>query len=105
MAEMMDMEKVRREKIRWLILVAVNSGRPYPVAEGLLQSAIESAEEVPCTAHELRRELDYLATRELVDLKRREGAPWSAELKRKGVDVIEYTIECEAGIARPKKYW
>jgi len=40
-----------------------------------------------------------------VILKRHEGAPWTAELTRHGVDVVEYTVECEPGIARPKKYW
>ena len=100
----MDMEKTRRETIRWNILVAVNSGRPYPVAETLVLSAIQSVP-LECTARELRRELDYLADRALVDLKRLEGAPWLAELTRAGVDVIEYTVECDAGIARPKKYW
>ncbi len=100
----MDMERTRRESIRWHILVAVNSGRPEPVAEPLILSAIQSIP-IECTARELRRELDYLADRKLVDLKRHEGAPWSAELTHHGVDFVEYTIDAHPGIARPKKYW
>lgn len=100
----MDMEKNRREAIRWYVLIAVNSGRPEPVAETLILSAIQSVP-IQCTALELRRELDYLADRDLVDLKRHEGAPWTAALTRNGVDVVEYTVECDPGIARPKKYW
>lgn len=100
----MDMERTRRESIRWHILVAVNSGRPEPVAEPLILSAIQSIP-IECTARELRRELDYLEDRKLVVLQRLEGAPWRAELTRYGVDVVEYTIECDPGIARPKKYW
>lgn len=100
----MDMEKARRESIRWHILVALNSGRPEPVAEALVLSAIQAIP-VQCTALELRREMDYLADRELVALKRLEGAPWLADLTRHGVDVVEYTVECDPGIARPKKYW
>lgn len=100
----MDMEKARRESIRWHVLVAVHSGAPHPVAESLILSAIQSIP-IECTALELRRQLDYLADRKLLDLKRHEGAPWSAELTRHGVDVVEYTVECDAGIARPKKYW
>lgn len=100
----MDMDKARREQIRWLVLVAVNAGRPEPVAEPLVLSAIQGVP-VQCTALELRRELDYLEDRGLVDLKRLEGAPWTAELTRHGVDFVEYTIAAEPGIARPKKYW
>lgn len=100
----MDMEKARREQIRWLILVAVNAGRPAAVAEGLILGAIQGVP-VQCTALELRRELDYLEDRKLLELHRPEGAPWSAELTRHGVDFVEYTIEAEPGIARPKKYW
>lgn len=100
----MDMLRTRRESIRWHIMVAANSGRPYPVAEPLILSAIQSIP-VECTARELRVELDYLADRKLVDLKRPEGAPWIAELTRYGVDVVEYTVDCDPGIARPKKYW
>lgn len=100
----MDMEKARREHIRWLALVAINAGRPGAVAEGLILSAIQAVP-VQCTALELRRELDYLEDRRLVELKRLEGAPWTAQLTRHGVDFVEYTIEAEPGIARPKKYW
>ena len=100
----MDMDKTRRESIRWHILVAVNSGRPEPVAEPLILSAIQSIP-IECTARELRRELDYLEGRKLLALKRLEGAPWVAELTRHGVDVVEYVIDIEPGIARPKKYW
>lgn len=100
----MDMEKTRRETIRWHILVATNAGAPRPVAETLLLSAIQSIP-VECTALELRKQLDYLEDRHLLRLARNEGAPWTAELTRHGVDVVEYTVTCDPGIARPKKYW
>lgn len=100
----MDMEKARREQIRWLILLAVNAGRPQPVAEPLILGAIQGVP-VQCTALELRRELDYLDDRGLVELVQHEGAPWTAELSRHGVDFVEYTIDAQPGIARPKKYW
>ncbi len=100
----MDMEKTRRECIRWHIMVALNAGRPEDVAESLVLSAIQGIP-VECTARELRREMDYLFGRDLVTLKRLDGAPWLAGLTRHGVDVIEYTVDCDAGIARPRKYW
>ena len=99
----MDIERNTRELIRWYVLIAINSGRPYPVAEPLILSAIQTIP-IECTAMQLRRELDYLRDRKLVDLKTPEGVPWIAELTRFGVDVVEYTVECDPGIARPKKY-
>ena len=30
---------------------------------------------------------------------------WFADLTHLGVDIAEYTIDCQAGIARPEKYW
>ncbi len=100
----MDMERARREQIRWVILDALNHGRPYPVAEPLILGAIQGVP-IQCTALELRREMDYLADRALLELTRLEGAPWTARLTRAGIDVLEYTVECDPGIARPKKYW
>lgn len=100
----MDMERVRRESIRWHILVAVNSGAPEIVAETLILSAIQAIP-IECTALELRKQLAYLEERQLLNLERNEGAPWTATLTRGGADVAEYTCPCEPGIARPKKYW
>lgn len=100
----MDAERNRRELIRWYCLVAVNAGSPYPVSEPQILSAIQTIP-IQCTALELRQQLDYLADRRLVELHRHEGAPWTAELTRHGVDFFEYTIAAEPGIARPKKYW
>jgi hypothetical protein len=100
----MDMEKTRRESIRWHIMVCANSGAPHPVAETLILSAIQSIP-VECTALELRKQLDYLEDRKLLALERHEGAPWTASLTRHGTDFVEYTIPAEPGIARPKKYW
>jgi len=99
-----DMEKARREQIRWIALDALNHGRPYEVAEPLILGAIQGVP-VQCTALDLRRELAYLQERGLIEIKHLEGAPWTAELTRAGVDVVEYTIAVEPGIARPKKYW
>jgi len=100
----MEFAKAQREQIRWIALDAIHHGRPYEVAEPLILGAIQGVP-VQCTALDLRRELDYLEERGLVQIKRLEGAPWTVELTRTGVDVVEYTVDVEAGIGRPKKYW
>lgn len=101
---MIDLEKARRETLRWLILLTLDKARPLGASEALIQSVIQQVPQ-PVTAHELRRELDYLADRDLVSISGRETPQWHAELTRIGVDVVEYTVDVYAGIARPKKYW
>lgn len=100
-----DLEKARRENIRWLILLALNSARPIGASETIIMSAIQPL--VPdITALELRRNLDYLEERKLISITGRTSQPqWFCKLDRYGIDVVEYTVDCDPGIARPAKYW
>ena len=100
-----DLDKARREYLRWLILQALNSARPVGASECVIHMAIRSV--MPdLTQRELRVNLDYLEERELILITGRETQPeWFCKLDRFGVDVVEYTVDCDAGIARPKKYW
>jgi hypothetical protein len=99
-----DMHKQIREQLRWLILETLNSARPIGANEGLVLNVVNDIQG-QVTTLELRRELDYLADRELVKITGKESPIWKAELTRYGVDVVEYTVECDPGIARPRKYW
>ncbi len=100
-----DLEKARRENLRWLILLALNSAQPVGTSEQVVLSAITPM--LPdLTALELRRNLDYLAERDLITITGRNSQPqWFCKLARYGIDVVEYAVPCEAGIARPAKYW
>lgn len=100
---MIDMDKARRESNRWLILQCLNCARPIGAGEALLLSALADATTI--TQVELRRELDYLQERQLVETSGRQSPQWHAKLTRIGVDLVEYTVPCEPGIARPQKYW
>ncbi len=106
MTDAIDYEKASRETLRWLIIATLNAARPLGAAEPLILSAIAG---IPfrVTALELRRELGYLEERRLVsiDPASKESPAWHSKLTRDGVDVAEYTVSCEAGIARPRKYW
>lgn len=101
---MIDIEKQKREQLRWLILITLNSARPIGANEGLILNVVSDIQG-GVTPLELRRELDYLADRELVELTNKNSPVWHAELMRYGVDVVEYTVDCDPGIARPRKYW
>lgn len=99
-----QLDKSRRETLRWRIIQTLNIGRPLPVSEDILLQTV-GGPDMPITRHDVRRELDYLRVRELVTIKGQGTPQWSAELKRYGVDLAEYAVECEPGIARPVKYW
>lgn len=99
-----DHARLRREALRWLAILTLNNARPVGAFEGLILSVAQS-EYPDATPLELRRELDYLYERDLVILDKQPSGRWHANLSRAGVDVAEYTVNCDAGIARPVKYW
>lgn len=97
-------EKYRREGMRWHIINTLNKARPYTSSEVFLLDVMRGI--YPnATALELRQQLEYLQDRKLLDLTKQPSGMWFADLNRLGVDIAEYTIECQAGIARPEKYW
>jgi hypothetical protein len=100
--QQIDHSRLRREALRWLILLTLNNARPIGAYEGLVLSVAQS-EYPDATALELRREMDYLNERELIKLDKQPSGKWHADLTRHGVDVAEYTVVCEAGIARLAK--
>ncbi|MDK4544742.1 hypothetical protein QG059_05620 [Kingella kingae] len=97
-------EKYRREGMRWHIINTLNKARPYTSSEVFLLDVMRGI--YPnATALELRQQLEYLQDRKLLDLTKQPSGMWFADLNCFGVDIAEYTIECQAGIARPEKYW
>lgn len=101
---MSDMARIRREALRWNLLKTLDWNRPYTMPE---QRIAEVALTLypDTTPQELRRELVYLEDRELVKITRQANGAWFADLTREGIDVAEYTVDCEPGIARPVKFW
>ena len=100
----LDPAKARRETLRWFILLTLNTSRPVDPHEAVVLSTIQGV--LPdLTQLELRRELDYLAARSLVTLKKEPSGVWICGLTHYGVDIAEYTVDCRPGIARPEKYW
>ncbi|HAJ1977217.1 TPA: hypothetical protein HML97_27855, partial [Escherichia coli] len=82
---MVDITRVRRESLRWSLLVALNKTRPYTASETLLLD-VSRAIYPDTTPLELRRELDYLADRKMVELEKKPSGDWFADLTRLGVD-------------------
>lgn len=99
-----DMEKLRRETLRWITLLALNHARPYGAYEEVLLATAQ-AMYPDATALEIRLTLDYLEDRRLLVLRKEPSGRWWSDLTRLGTDIVEYTVDCEPGIARPAKYW
>lgn len=97
---MIDVNRTRRESMRWYLLLTLNNSRPVDPHEALVLSTIQGIYP-DATQHEVRRELDYLKDRSLVTLDKQPSGVWIAGLTHYGVDIAEYTIPCNPGIARP----
>ena len=97
---MIDMEKPRREDMRWHLLAAVNLSLPAGIYTECLLPIIRSA--YPDATHqEVRRHLDYLEARSMVKIAKDPVDRWMVDLTRVGIDFVEYTIDAQPGIARP----
>ncbi|WP_111861019.1 hypothetical protein [Acinetobacter sp. CFCC 10889] len=101
---MTDLIKARRESMRWQLLNALNKARPIGALDVLLLSVMQAIY-ADCTVKELHTELEYLEDRKLVEIGKQPDGHWHSKLTHYGVDVVEYTVDCHAGIARPAKYW
>ena len=64
-----DPAKTRRESMRWLVLLTLNTSRPIDPHEAVVLSTVQGMYP-DATAIELRRELDYLADRSLVTIEK-----------------------------------
>lgn len=101
---MVDAVKMRREGLRWYLILALYNARPEEVCEEVVQITMRAIYP-DVTPLELRQQLDYLADRDLVKLRKEPSGRWWSNLTRHGTDIAEYTIDCDPGIARPAKYW
>lgn len=101
---MIDNEKVRRETMRWLVILTLHNASPMGAFEELVLATVQGMFQ-DATALEVRRVLDYLADRDLVKLDKQPAGRWFADLTRFGTDLAEYTVDVDPGIARPAKYW
>lgn len=96
-----DLARVRREDIRWHLLQVINLSRPEGIYTEQLLPVIQSVYR-DATHQEVRVNLDYLEEREMVRIARDPLDRWMVDLTRTGIDFVEYTIDAQPGIARPK---
>ena len=96
-----DVLRIRREAMRWHLLAATNVSRPEGIYTEALLPIVQSV--YPDATHqEVRVNLDYLEAREMVSIKRDPIDRWFVDLTRTGIDFVEYTIDAQPGVARPR---
>lgn len=92
----------RREFMRWVLLLAANINRPARSTLRMLLGVVRG-EYPDATEMEVRREIDYLESRSLLSVCTDPLGGVLVDLTREGIDVAEYTVHVEPGIARPQK--
>lgn len=97
------LERAEREMTRWRILFALYAGRGIALSEHLLLTVLCDIR-LPATPASLRRELDYLEACKLLEIERAPHNTWLAELTALGIQVVEYSVDCPPGIARPPEH-
>lgn len=93
-------QRQRREFMRWILLLTMELSRPAPATLSMLHGVV-MGEYPDATDLEVRRELDYLRERDLVEVHTDPIGQVRASLQRHGIDIVQYTVDCEPGIARP----
>jgi hypothetical protein len=94
--------RARREFMRWIVLMTADLWRPSPATLRSLLGVVQG-EYPDVTELELRRELDYLESRELLKVFEDPLGQLRVDLTRYGIDIAQYTVAVEPGIARPPK--
>jgi hypothetical protein len=98
-----DQRKIQRELSRWSILLTLYNSRPIFAQEEMILTVVRAVYP-ECTRREVINEMDYLHGRDLIEMKKQPDGRYHAHILRYGVDIVEYTVDCEPGIARPEKY-
>ena len=95
-----DVARTRREDIRWQIVLTLNNARPLGRSRSWRWPWCGPSTRMPaarsCGANSITSR-----ARELVKIRRQPDNRWHADLSRNGIDLAEYTIDCEP--ARPAR--
>jgi hypothetical protein len=96
-----QMLKARRETLRWMLLRTLHISEPQGMNIEAIVPVVSSVYE-DVTALEVERAAHYLASRDLLTIKQEPAGRKYCRLTRYGIDIVEYTVDCEPGIARPR---
>ena len=103
---MIDMEKARRERTRWVILESAHHGGVYGINESLIEKILRDLQ-LYDGPEGLRRNFAHLEQSGLIRTAGREleAIEWTITLTALGYNVVDRAVPCPPGIDRPPKYW
>lgn len=96
-----DMNKSRREGMRWYVLLALHRGEPVGCGDTMLRDIMDDIYD-SVTPNELQQQLNYLERCLLVTIERSPLNKWHGKLTAAGIDFVEYVSDDRKGIKRPK---
>lgn len=98
----LDLDRLRTEQVRWIILRALDAAAPIGASQDVLLHLLR-AMYPDMDMPELCHELEHLALRGLAVIHRYSVDQWIAETTEQGALVVGYCIPCPAGIGRPSQ--
>ena len=99
----MEIDRSRRELLRWQVLLILNKCRQSFTKEQQILLIIGD-EIQDCSQSELRDELSYLRSKSLLEIDIRStagGKNWYARIEATGIDFVECNSADIVGISRP----
>ncbi len=88
--------------LRWTIMRTIMVGGHLGATDRMCKE-VAAAEFMGVTRQLVRNEIKYLEDRGLTDVTRSEVSAWRMTLNRHGRDIVDYTVPCLPGIARPER--
>lgn len=95
-----NLTRGQREEARWVILRTCDAARPTAARENQIARILGELG-LGMTERELRRELSYLAEKQLLTIPNLKAKVWHGALTAYGIDVVEFAKEAPPGIDRP----
>lgn len=97
-----DFERARVAMTRYRVLAILDVGRPFPVGETLIAKVLNDID-LQATQTDIRRAMQYLADKGLIELSSPRDRHWEARLLPDGVDYVEGHRDDDPGILRPPR--
>lgn len=101
MSAMLDMNAINAKAMRWHILklLHMSNSIKHPNTERCLVIGLQGIG-WPATTNDVRRQLEYLKARGLIEILNQDKDIWSANILPDGIDIIEGTTPFPAYLAK-----
>lgn len=101
---LIDVEAQRNRLRRLRLLQTLSMNRPHPMGDGLIRQALKADIDLAFTQSSIRKGLEYLQGRSLVEFVTQTEDVWVAKITPDGIDYLEGHGADIAGVARPSEF-